>query len=409
MIKTDNVCLVPLRMERYYNMHIADQSFIKNQNQRVILNELMKHEQISRAKLAKITKLNKATISSQVSFLIEKKLVKEVGTGLSSGGRKPVMLVFNEKAGYAIGVDIGVTYILTVLTDLDGNMIYSDYCEIEDPSFEMIKPVIIERIRLVASKVSSSPYGIIGIGAGVHGFVDMQQNVLFTPNSGWRDVDLKGLLQTHFDCPVLVDNEANAGAYGEKLFGILKGCKNGIYVSIGIGIGLGIIVNDELYRGKEGFSGEMGHMSIDFNGRQCGCGNKGCWELYASEKAFYDQLCLVKNKRRITLEEVTNWVKENDGETLRELDKLGYFLGIGLTNIINTFNPEAIVLRSNLIQENPTILNSIQSTIASRVSKYVRQNHRIYLSQLHRNATAVGAAAFIVHHFLMESEELYGN
>lgn len=390
-------------------MNTADQTFIKNQNQRVILNEIVRHDQISRAKLAKITRLNKATISSQISSLIEKNLVKEIGTGLSSGGRKPVMLVFNKNAGYAIGVDIGVNYILTVLTDLEGGMIYSDYCEIEDPSFDMVKSVIIERIRLVASKAPSSPYGIIGIGAGVHGFVNLQQKVLFTPNSRWRNVDLKQLLEEHFDCPVWVDNEANAGAYGEKLFGALKHCSNGIYVSIGIGIGIGIIVNDQLYRGTEGFSGGMGHMSIDFNGRQCGCGNKGCWELYASEKAFYDQLCKVKNKQRITLEEATKCIRENDSETIRELEKLGCYLGIGLTNIINAFNPEAIVLRSNLIQANPIVLNAIQSTITSRVSKYVRQNHQIYLSQLNRNATAMGAAAFIVHDFLMESEQLYGN
>ncbi|WP_018661929.1 ROK family protein [Heyndrickxia acidiproducens] len=387
-------------------MNTADQAFIKIQNQRVVLNEIIKHYPVSRAKLSKITQLNKATISSQTATLIDKNLVTEIGTGLSSGGRKPVMLVFNKNAGYAIGVDIGVNYILTILTDLEGGIVYSDYCEFADPSFEVVKPIIIERIRLVSSKAPDSPYGIIGIGAGVHGFVNRKQMVLFTPNSKWRNVDLKKLLEDHFDCPVLIDNEANAGAYGEKLFGSLKNCHNGIYVSIGIGIGLGIIVNDALYRGTEGFSGEMGHMSIDFNGKLCRCGNHGCWELYASEHAFYENLYNLKSKEDITLEKASKWIQENDNETIEQLELFGYYLGIGLTNIINTFNPEAIVLRSNLIEANPIVLNSIQSTIASRVSRFVHQSRQIYISQLNRNATALGSASFMIQDFLKGTGQL---
>ena len=390
-------------------MKTADQTFVKVHNQKIILKNIINHYPVSRAKLSKITNLNKATISSQTALLIEKNLVSEIGTGSSSGGRKPVLLVFNKDAGYAIGVDLGVTYILTLLTDLEGNVIFCDYYEISDNSFEAVKPILLERIQLVASKAPKSPYGIIGIGVGVHGFVNKDQLVLFTPNSKWKDVDLKTLLENHFHCPVLIDNEANAGAYGEKLFGSIKHCTNSIYVSIGTGIGLGIIVNNELYRGTDGFSGEMGHMTIDFNGKKCGCGNYGCWELYASEKAFYDNLSQLKNMEKVTLEQASKMIQENDGEALKALETFGHYLGIGLTNIINAFNPEAIVLRSNLIEANPIVLNSIQSTISSRISRYVHQSHQIYISQLNRNATALGAASFMIHQFLMDSESFHTN
>jgi N-acetylglucosamine repressor len=382
----------------------ADQNSIKVHNEKVILKTIIKHYPISRAKLSKLTELNKATVSLQAHSLITKSLVTEIGEGLSSGGRKPILLIFNKNAGFAIGVDLGVNYILTVLVDLEGNKIFSDCCKIENSSFKAVKPILIERIQLAASHAPESPYGIIGIGVGVHGFVNQDQTVLFTPHSKWKEIHLKKLLEENFNCPIFVDNEANAGAFGEKLYGGVKNFQSLIYVSVGVGIGLGIIVNDELYRGSNGFSGEMGHVTIDFNGKKCDCGNRGCWELYASENAFYHYLSRIKNGKNFTLEQVSKMIQENDGKTLMEIEKFGYFLGVGLTNIINTFNPEAIVIRSNLIEANPIILKSIEKAISTHTSRYVPQKQELFISQLQRNATALGAAAFMIDKFLVEPE-----
>lgn len=385
-------------------MNTVDQTSIKNHNQKLILQEIIKNYPISRAKLAKLTHLNKATISSQTASLIEKEIVSEIGTGSSSGGRKPILLTFNKNAGYAIGIDLGVDYLLTVLTDLEGTILISDYCEITDHSYESVASLLLERIHSTAEHAPKSPYGIVGIGVGVHGFVNRKQTVVFTPHSAWRDVDLKTFLEGNFECPIIIDNEANAGAYGEKLFGALKQFHNSIYISVGVGIGLGLIVDDKLYRGAEGFSGEMGHMTIDFNGKKCRCGNQGCWELYASEKAFYSNLAAKKNTEHLTLEQVSKMIQDNDQDTLRELESFGTYLGIGFTNIINTFNPEALVIRSNLIESNPIVLNSIQNTLASRVSKFVPHKHQLLISQLNRNATALGSASFMINNFLTGPE-----
>ncbi|MED1201816.1 ROK family transcriptional regulator [Heyndrickxia acidicola] len=387
-------------------MDTADQTYIKTHNQRILLDHIIQHHPISRADLSKMTRLNKATVSSQTASLMEKELIYEIGTGISSGGRRPVMLEFNKNAGYVIGVDLGVHYILTLLTDLEGNILFHDYVETSNPSIESIKPILIERIELIAKMAPPSPYGIIGIGVGVHGFVNNDELIVLTPHSKWKDVELKTTLESHFHCPVLIENEANAGAYGEKLFGAIKNCSNCIFVSVGMGIGVGIIMNGELYRGTEGFSGEMGHMTIDLNGGKCGCGNYGCWELYASEGAFFKKMAALKNLDEMNLEQISKLIQEHDGEAMEELEKFGYYLGIGLTNIINTFNPEAVVLRSNFIESNPIVLNSIQNTISARITRYVHQSHQIYLSQLHRNATALGAASFVIHHFLMESDHV---
>jgi N-acetylglucosamine repressor len=383
---------------------LAEQNSIKMHSQKVILSTIMKHYPISRAKLSELTNLNKATVSLQTNSLIEKHLVSEIGVGVSNGGRKPILLVFNKNAGYAIGVELAANYILTILIDLEGNKLFSDYYEFVCDSMEALKSILIDRITLVSNHAPESPYGIIGIGIGVHGFVNKNQTEIFTPHSNWDKFNIKYLLEDHFNFPVFIDNEANAGAFGEKLYGAIKNSDNSIYVSVGTGIGLGIIVNNELYRGADGVSGEMGHMTIESNGKKCGCGNQGCWELYASESTFFKNLSRIKNVREVTLVEVNKMILENDGDILLEVEKFGYYLGIGLTNMINTFNPDSIILRSDLIEANPIILKSIKKAVTERKSRYITLNYEILISQLNRNAAALGAASVMIKKFLSESK-----
>ena len=120
-----------------------------------------------------------------------------------------------------------------------------------------------------------SKYGIVGIGFGVPGIIDKAGTVLLAPNLGWKNLSFKEKITDEFNLPVIIENEANAGAYGEKQFGAGQNLQNIIYVSAGIGIGVGFILNGELYQGKNGFSGEMGHMIIEINGKQCRCGKTG--------------------------------------------------------------------------------------------------------------------------------------
>ncbi|MEH7121276.1 ROK family protein [Neobacillus vireti] len=373
-------------------------------SQEVILSTIMKHYPISRAKLSEETNLNKATVSLQTNTLIEKHLVSEIGVGVSNGGRKPILLVFNKNAGYAIGVELAANYILTILIDLEGNKVFTDHFEFVYESLEALKSILIDRIRLVTKHAPDSPYGIIGIGVGVHGFVNENQTVVYTPHSNWDKVDIKNLLEAQFNFPVYIDNEANAGAFGEKLYGAIKNSNNSIYVSIGTGIGLAIIVNNKLYRGSDGVSGEMGHMTIEFNGKKCGCGNQGCWELYASENAFFTNLSRIKNGREMTLEKANKMIMENDRDILIEIERFGYYLGIGLANLMKTFNPDSIILRSNLIEANPIVLKSIKKAVSERISRYIPLKNEIFISQLNHNAAVLGAASFMVKKFLVDNE-----
>ncbi|MGX4295834.1 transcriptional repressor XylR [Bacillus sp. JK62] len=379
-------------------MDIADQAFVKKVNQKLLLNEILKNSPISRAKLSEMTGLNKSTVSSQVNTLMKENLVFEIGQGQSSGGRRPVMLVFNKKAGYSVGIDVGVDYINGILTDLEGTIVLDQHHHLECNSPEITKDILIEMILHFIANMPQSPYGLIGIGICVPGLIDKNQKIVFAPNSNWRDIDLKSFIQKKFNVPVFIENEANAGAYGEKVFGAAKNHDNMIYASIGTGIGIGVIINNDLYRGVSGFSGEMGHMTIDFNGPKCSCGNRGCWELYASEKALLTSL--QTKEKKVSTQDIIDLAHLNDIGTLHALQNFGFYLGIGLTNILNTFNPQAIILRNSIIESHPIVLHSIKSEVSSRVYSHLDNSYELLPSILGKNAPALGMSSIVIDHFL---------
>lgn len=389
-------------------MKTADQTFVKTFNKSRVLLTVKNRSPISRAQISEITGLNKATVSSLISELIKEKFVFEIGNGQSSGGRRPVMLTFNHRAGYAIGVDVGVNYLLAVATDLNGNCLEEEKQPIADTNVEKVLPHVIQLIRKLIKKAPQSEYGLIGIGIGVPGIVNRQQTILFAPNLGWENVHLRREIESTFDVPVLLDNEANAGAWGEKLYGAGRNIADLIYVSVGIGIGTGIIMNDEVYKGTNGFSGEMGHFSIDLNGRTCRCGNRGCWERYASEKALLESA----RKRHLFQEEsgrdelaaIAEMAEAGDTRVQQLLYEIGEYLGIGITNIVNTFNPRLVIIGNRMSTLKKWLAQPIERVLEERLMPYNRQNVEVRFSELTNHSCALGAASFAISHFFSEKQ-----
>ncbi|WP_374703064.1 ROK family protein [Neobacillus cucumis] len=373
---------------------------VKKINQKLILNEIVANSPISRAKISETTGLNKSTVSSQVNALLEKNLIFEIGQGQSSGGRKPVMLVFNKNAGYSIGIDIGVDFINCILTDLKGTIVFEDNQKLENQSSEEIKEVLLLKIKNLIAQMPDSPYGLTGIGVCVPGLVNTDQKIIFTPNLDWNyDLDLKAVIEQEFKVPVFIENEANAGANGEKEFGAAKNYENLVYVSVQTGIGVGIIINNDLYRGVKGYAGEMGHLTIDLNGLKCSCGNRGCWELYASERALFKSL--PKNHQEmLSHQDIIHLANQNNPEILMALQNFGYYLGIGLTSILNTFNPQAVIIRNHIVESLPMVLNSIKNSVASRTYQQLENNYQLLTSTLGKNAPALGASSIAIGKFL---------
>ncbi|WP_400163539.1 ROK family protein [Brevibacillus sp. TJ4] len=389
-------------------MQTGDQYLVKKINKSIVLETIIRHCPISRAQISEVTGLNKATVSSLVNELIEEEFAYEIGLGQSKGGRRPLMLLFNTTAGHAIGVDIGVNYLLAVLTDLQGNVVQEITETIRDYSFEQIVDMLKQTIHTLIAQAPPSKYGIVGIGVAVPGIVDEHGHVLFAPNLGWEDIDLKSIIQGHFQLPVTINNEAKAGAMGEKIFGAGKGISHSVYVSLGIGIGTGIIINNELYRGLNGFAGETGHIPIEPNGKKCRCGNRGCWELYASENALLEQakalsLPLPSSESEITLAHLVTLASEGNHEVINLFNQVGEYIGLGLTTIINTLNPELIVIGNRLTSAEKWLINPIQRVVENRSLPYNRKQLRIQFSSLNHHSAVFGAISFSINNFFADT------
>ncbi|GAB7387003.1 xylose repressor [Bacillaceae bacterium] len=390
-------------------MHITgDQFLVKKINKSIVLETIKNKSPLSRAQISEITGLNKGTVSALVNELIDEDLVYEIGPGQSSGGRRPVLLLFNKNAGHAIGVDLGVNYILAVLTNLQGEVLEERTVPLNSLAYDSVLETLKQTLRELVASAPLSTYGITGIGVGVPGIVDDQGKILFAPNLHWKDINLKAALEETFNVPVTIDNEANAGALGEKKFGAGKDVSNLIYVSAGIGIGTGIIINNELFRGAQGFSGEMGHTIIEVNGKKCRCGNRGCWELYASENALLESvrsLFLPEEREQaygpsdLSIEDVRKWAENDDPRIINILTQVGEYLGIGLTNIINTFNPEAVIIGNRLTKLERWLANPLQRVVESRALPYHQKHLKIHFSNLGIYSSALGASSFAISHF----------
>ncbi|WP_054956903.1 ROK family protein [Paenibacillus dakarensis] len=375
----------------------GDQALVKKINMSIILNTIIRFAPLSRAKVSELTGLNKATVSNLVLELCDNHLVQEIGPGESSGGRKPRMLLFNGKAGYAVGVEIRLAQMMAVLTDLEGNIIAENESSLEQHDVSSVLNTMILLVKDLMVLAPSSHYGIVGVGVGVPGMVDSDGIVLFAPNLGWEGVPLRQLLEDEIGVPVTIDNEANAGAQGELRFGAGRDTQHLLYISAGSGIGSGIIINGELYTGARGYAGETGHMSIEADGKACTCGNRGCWELYASEKAY--DLAGARLPSRLT-SELVSLAEQGHAESILHFAEIGRFLGIGITNLVNSFNPQSVVIGGPLSDARDWLQKPMQEVVSQRTLPYHRERMEVRFAELGSRSTVIGAAYSATSHFL---------
>lgn len=381
----------------------GDQALVKEINTTIVLDTIIRDQPISRARISALTGLNKGTVSSLVQELIDRNLVSETGTGESSGGRKPVMLKFQQNSGYAVGVELGVNFIHTILCDMSGQVVQEHMLPRHSTDKQTVARQLLHSIEHIVAAMPDCYYGLIGVGIGIPGIVNSDGLILFAPNLGWENIPLRQWLEDKLNVPVHVDNEANAGAIGEQQYGSDPHTSDMIYISAGIGIGAGIIMNNEIYRGSSGFSGEIGHLTIDSNGRVCRCGNRGCWELYASENALLAKASsLSADEGEITIEQIAELAKAGNPNVLQALDQIGRYLGIGIAGIINTFNPKLILIGNRMTHVAPWLERSMLDEIGARALAFHQQAVRVTFSQLGTRSTSLGAAYMATSAFLRQ-------
>jgi glucokinase len=307
-----------------------------------------------------------------------------------------------------VGVDLGGSKINAILSDARGNIskqVLKDTLAKEGPD------AVISRVIACIKQVASST-NIVGIGIGAAGACDVESGIItLSPNlPGWHNVQLRDIIQREYNIPVYLDNDANVAALGEYYFGGVTGVANLLYVCIGTGIGGGIIIDGQLYHGASGSAGEIGHMTIDINGTRCPCGNFGCWETLASGTALArEAVKQIKAGAQTSildfadgqLDEVSaNRVflaaKEGDRLAKEMISQTGYYLGIGLVNLINIFNPPLILIGGGLARMGQMLLEPASKVVNERAYELPAGAARIEMARLGADAEALGAVALVL-------------
>ncbi|MGC4378531.1 ROK family transcriptional regulator [Fictibacillus sp. Mic-4] len=384
---------------------------MKSLNRSMILNKIRLEGPISRAQIAKDTKLTPPTVSSIVKELIEAGLVLESAQGESNGGRKPTMLVIHAKNFNIIGLDVGPKHIRTVLTDLNGQVLAANKNAISLPiTEEKLLSLMKKEIEYMLDSHVPNLDKMIGIGVGMHGVVDVHKGIsLFATNLQLREIPIKEELERHFNMIVKVENDARTMALGEAWFGNGNGINTLVAVNVGNGIGAGMVVDGKLYHGVHSIAGEIGHMTIAIGGKRCSCGNDGCLQTLAAGPAIAELMeeelkagkesllsGFEQTNREIDAELVHQAALQGDELSIRVLEKAGTYLGIGLTNLIHTANPERIIIGGGVSKAGDFILKSVKETIQKRALTDSAKQTEIMLSKLGDNATAIGAASLLL-------------
>ncbi len=376
-------------------MITGDAAYIKKINRSLILKEIVKEGMISRADLSKVTDLTRATISAQVVDLLEDGLVIEKQLEHSSVGRKPIMLSLNNHAGYALGIDLDYAKISFTLTDLLGCPVTSNIVEIDTTDYRKILLKVIEEINKYKAEYTDTRYGIVGIVIAIHGLVGKDETVHFVPRLGWEDVQLKADLEQEIGLTVHIENNANLSSFAERVF-LHHETDNLLCVTFYSGIGMGMMMKNDFFRGHDGFAGEIGHMIVVPEGKPCKCGNKGCWEKYSSESSIIEYLSQSRQIKNVTYDHLQQWLDEGDEEVQDLMEQFIYYLAIGLNNMINMYNPNVVVLDSELLRMYPDTLDKINKNLHSNISHF----HELSFSSIGKKSTVLGACALAIKNFL---------
>lgn len=287
---------------------------------------------------------------------------------------------------YIVGIDLGGTKIAAALSDEKGKII----TDINVPTHaSQGKNQVIKNIkRAINTLLSGKKSKLKAIGIGAPGPILYEKGIIINPPNlpGWKRVNLKSILEKEFGVPVFVDNDANCAALGEAKFGVGKSAKDFIYITVSTGIGGGIIIDRKLYRGKNGSAGEFGHMIIDPQGYKCGCGNVGDFEAMASGTS-------IKTRSGEDAMAIHIQAQQGDAKAIKVIEETAKYLGIGIANLINIFDPEVVVVGGGLSNMGELLLKPVRRYVKQYALPLPGSSAKIVRAKLGANYGIYGAIA----------------
>lgn len=388
---------------------------IKDLNISLVIDAVRQHGPISRADLARVTNLGRSTITGIASVLLEEGFLVELGSGESRVGRRPILLKFNEKARPVIAIKLAPGRIVGAVTDMDAHLLCQQERLLSDSeTADEIVEALVQMTHALLAEAKVDIDDVLGIGMVLPGIVDPKTGVSVWPSFfNWINVPMKHILEDRLGVQVFIDNDANAAALAEKWYGAGRDYADLVCVTVGAGVGAGLIVGGRLYRGGASGAGEIGHMTIDEEGPQCICGNRGCLEAMVSDKALVRQAVerLAENpgsmvlqlaegdKSKITREIIVEAAKAGDEMAQALVWEAGTRIGTGLANLVNILNPEAIIVGGEAAaQAGDLLLEPIRQTVKRRAFAVLSQKTEILRAKL-PDGWLVGAAILVLQEF----------
>jgi predicted NBD/HSP70 family sugar kinase len=348
------------------NFQVATSETARHINRRIVLNLIRSHQPISRADLARHSGLQRSTVSVITEQLIAERWVTEGANGHVPRGRRPRFLHLNKERIGIIGVNIRPQLTTLALANLDGHFIAQESLPTARDPNQFVTEVVprLQNLKKVRPELTCE-----GIGVSLPGRVDLaSQRLVFAPNLDWKDFDLKGPLEEATGLPVELENAANACALSEIWFGRREeGAQDLVALTVAEGIGTGLVLNHQLVRGSTGVAGEFGHTTIVENGLECRCGNRGCWELYASNSAAIRYYSGSKPAATsLSFEDVLRLATQGDPKALEALNKMAHYLGIGMAMLVTGLAPDVILVIGEVTRLWSHVGPIITKTIAER-------------------------------------------
>lgn len=322
----------------------ASSEVVRDINRRIVLNLIRTRQPISRADLARVSGLQRSTISLIVEELIEERWVLEGPTGRLPRGRRPTFLRLNDDR-VIIGVDIRPSQITVALANVNGKFSSQEVLPTPaDPKLAV--DALIQRIQALTR--SSRGKKVEGIGISLPGRPNAG-HLVFAPNLKWRDYDLAAPIVKATGLEVELENAANACVLAAVWFDGMESVRDLVVITVSEGIGAGILANGQLLRGLNGLAGEFGHVPLDPTGPPCNCGSRGCWEVYASNRAALRYYLESKSQANgLSFPDLLSRADQGDARAAMALEQMAHYLGRGMRMIVAGLAPERIVIIGDL-------------------------------------------------------------
>ncbi|MFI0801439.1 ROK family protein [Amycolatopsis lurida] len=379
---------------------------LRRHNRSLLLSKLYFDGPLSRHELSGLTGLSAATVSNVTAELGEERLIIEAGLVESDGGRPRVLLRVDPAYGHVAGVDIGETGVKVELFDLTMNRLATVEHPLASPRPDAAAAVtqVASGLREVITEAGIDEATVLGVGVGVPGTVEQGEALrVHAPTIGWQEVPLTDLLRAEgVELPLFVDNGAKTQGQGEMWFGAGRGARHAVIALIGSGVGAAVVADGTTYRGSTSSAGEWGHTTIVFGGQECRCGSRGCLESYVGAEGVLARYRKARGGKASDEDEQTQFAAllESAGKSktaAKVLEETAGYLGAGIGNLINLFNPERIVVGGWAgLTLGEKYLPEIRRVAGEHALAHVFDQTEIELGQLGPDAVAIGAATLPV-------------